>query len=648
VRRESKLAIAAALATAALAASRSVPPTLVGWPLSPDAVEHLAIANALAHGAGFVDPVQWAYYLPAGPPLPAFAVRAPVVPLLLAAPLALGATLSQVLLLHALWASLLAGACVLVAHRFMALPAAIGAGLGIAGSAAWATVASRPLTEATALGALLLVLATVRGVQRSVPGALACAACTLLAWATRPNLGILAPAVVLAALWQAGPRAALRSRALWAYALGFALLHRLVVHAVRELTGAAPYAGYGFLLEVLRIPDAWLYQTRYAGPAAFVTEHASLVAERLLANALGLLRALFVDPSFQWPGWLLLPALWVAVRERGRPASEEGLEARVCLVAALGLALVAVANYAVFDPRRFPLPIAIALWLAGMWALERAGLARAARAAAGARGPEGRRARLWRAAPLAAAALLFAPASAPSLACELRAFAARPPGPPQGRYDDWDPVARAWCPLLDPDALVAAPSPWSFTLWCGNAALRIPSDLVSQAWLARYLDEKRPRYLAASGPRFAALFAASPRLVLRAAQGRSVLYEVAEAEPPDVWRAPPPLACAGRAAECARPRRRLNAGRPPRCTGPPAAPDPVPRRDPLRPSRSPRCMSGAGEKSFGRLLVSRSSTSERLLVASIALEHLVRSRSRSPRPTLSSTCLHVLAIAGRG
>jgi hypothetical protein len=530
---------------AALSALRAVPPTLAGWPLSPDAVEHLAIANALVHGAGFVDPVLWSYYLTEGPPLPAFAVRAPAVPLLLAVPLALGATLSQVLLVHALWASLVAGASVLAARRFMGLAAAAGAGLGIAGSDAWATVASHPWTEATSLAALLGVLATARGALRSVPGALACAACTLVAWGTRPNLGLLAGAVVLAAAWQLGPRAALRSRPLWCYALGFAALHQLVVHAVRGATGLAPYAAYGYLLEVLRVPDAWLYQTRYAGPAAFAAAHAGEVAERVLANALGLLRALCFDPRFHFGGWLLLPAALVAVRERGRSPVEEGFEARICLVLALVLALVAVANFAVFDALRFPLPIAVASWLAGMWALDRAVQRRAAVAS-------GRRAALHRAAPLAAAALLCVPASAPSLARELRALAARRPGPVQERYDGWDDAARAWCRLLEPDALVAAPSPWSFALWCGNASLRIPSDLTSQAWLERYLDEKRPRYLAASGPRFAALFDASPRLVLRAAQGRSFLYEVVDAEPLAVWRAPPPPACAGRAAACPR------------------------------------------------------------------------------------------------
>ena len=552
--RARALALAAAAAVAALAALRAVPPVLAGWPLSPDAVEHLAIANSLVHGAGFVDPVQWSYYLSEDPPLPAFAMRAPVVPLLLAAPLGLGATLAQVLLAHALWASLVAGACVLVARRFMGLPAAAGAALGIAGSSAWAEVASHPWTEATSLAALVLVLATARGALRSVPGALVCAACTLVAWGTRPNLGLLAPAVVLGAAWQLGPRAALRSRPLWAYAFGFALLHRLVVVAVRAWTGLAPYEGYGFLLEVLRIPDAWLYRTHYAGPAAFAAAHAGELASRALANARGLGVALFLDPRLQWAGWLLLPALAVAARERERAEVAEGLEARVCLVLAAGLALAVVANFAVFDTRRFPLPIACASWLAGAWALDRVARRRAGRAT-------GRRAALWRATPLAAAVLLFAGGSGAPLAAELRAMASRAPGPAGERYDSWDAAARAWCPLLEPDALVAAPSPWSVVLWCGNAALRLPSDLASRAWLERFVAEKRPRYLAASGPRFEALFESSERLARRATEGRSFLYEVVDAESPGAWRAPPPLVCAGRAEACPRRPRRSRRSR---------------------------------------------------------------------------------------
>jgi len=82
--------IAGGLCAAALAAARAIPPTLERWQLSPDAVEHLAIAQSLVHGSGFVDPVQWSYYLPDGPPLPAFAIRSPAAPLLPEEPRACG------------------------------------------------------------------------------------------------------------------------------------------------------------------------------------------------------------------------------------------------------------------------------------------------------------------------------------------------------------------------------------------------------------------------------------------------------------------------------------------------------------------------------------------------------------------------------
>ncbi|RIK96790.1 MAG: hypothetical protein DCC71_22195, partial [Proteobacteria bacterium] len=79
---------------------------LAGRPLLPDAVEYLGIAWSWVSGAGFVDPVLYSYYLPGvRPPVPALAMRAPALPVLLAAPLALGASLRAVLIGHAVCAA---------------------------------------------------------------------------------------------------------------------------------------------------------------------------------------------------------------------------------------------------------------------------------------------------------------------------------------------------------------------------------------------------------------------------------------------------------------------------------------------------------------------------------------------------------------
>jgi hypothetical protein len=532
--------IAGAVCVSVLAALRAIPPTLERWQLSPDGVEYLAIAQSLVHGSGFVDPVQWGYYLPDSPPLPAFAIRPPVISLLLALPLGLGATLTQVFVLHAVLASLLVAASVPVAARWMRTPAALGVAFGIASSPSWAWVASQPATEAISLGAVLLVLASLGGVLRSPSRALACSTFTLLAWCTRPNLGLIAPAVALAAAWQLGPRAALCCRPLWSYLIGFLVLQQSTVHSVRLLTGYAPYSGYGFLLEVLRIPDVRQYQLLYAGPWSFIGAHANEILERIGSNTAQLAHALFLDPGFQRVGWLFPLAVALAIRDR----SPTSFAARSCLTVAVGLSLVAIGNYAVFDGRRFPMPIAILLWFAGMWALDRIAVLLAERGG-------GRRPSWWAAAPLAVAAAFLLPTLTPTLARDARALVARrTAGSTVERYGDWDPTARRWCGRLERDAVVASPSPWAFLLWCGNAGLRLPSDLTSQAWLTRFLDEKRPRYLVAGGARYAALFARSPRLVLRTREGRRHLYEVVDAPRSVPWRAPPPLACAGKEAGC--------------------------------------------------------------------------------------------------
>ena len=75
-----------------------LPPTIRGQAFdTPDAIEHLAIANAWVRGSGFVDPIQYNFYLADTAPLPAMAHRAPVVPALLTIPLLLGAGASTTL-----------------------------------------------------------------------------------------------------------------------------------------------------------------------------------------------------------------------------------------------------------------------------------------------------------------------------------------------------------------------------------------------------------------------------------------------------------------------------------------------------------------------------------------------------------------------
>lgn len=520
-----------------------MPFTLERWQLSHDAVEYLGIAHAWLHGAGFVDPILWSFYLPGSPPLPAFALRPPLVPLLFAIPLAGGATLAQVTWIHALWASALVGASVLVARRFMGLPAAVAVGIGLGGSLGWSFVARHPWTEATSVGAFLLVLATARRVTGSIPWALACSLASVLAWCTRPNLALVAPAIALASVWQLGARGALRCRALWAYLLCFVVIHQGLALGVRSLEGHGPYAGYGALIEVLTRADFSRTSIGAADPWTFVAMHRTEILDHVGANAAKLARELLLEPRFHWAGWLFPVALAGAWRGCGPGA----FEVRFCVVTSLLLAFWAVSSWAPFDTRRYPLLVAMPAWFAAMASLEQL----ASRLGTGA-GTPASRARLRRLAPLGVALALYAASAAP-MARELRDLSLRRRGGPALEIlGDWDGTARRWCHRLEPDALVAAPDPWAFLLWCGNAGMRVPSDLRSEADLARFLAERRPRYLVSHGGRRLALLERSPLLVERAREQRRVLFEQVDPPRPDPWRAPPPLACAGKGPSCSR------------------------------------------------------------------------------------------------
>lgn len=530
--------LGAALAVAGLCAALLLPESLRGWWLTEDATEHLAIAHALAHGAGFVDPVQWAFTLPAAPPLPATAVRPPLLPLLLAPPLALGATLSQVMWLHALFASLVAGALVLVASRFMSLPAAAGAALLLVTAPGWRGPALHPWTEITGVACALAVLASAHGVVRSVPRAAVCAACTLLAWLARPNLGALALAVSAAALLELGRRRALRSAAFWSYPLCFAAGVAAAQLWARAATGYGLYAGYTG--EMLAYEEVWSYGKHYVGTLAYVEAHAAEIAAIWRERAGALVRDLCVRPPFHRVGPLLLPGVAYALWARGPGA----LERRVCAFAALGLALVVVLNYAPYEPRYVLFPA-----LAGSLCL----FTLLSDAAAGLEARLGTSARVgavaWAAllpllAPLALVAATTGPAA---VARSLDAWRAARSGETRGT--DPGPFA-ALCAAMEQDAVVASVRPWPTHLWCGNASVMLPLDLAQPDVRARFLSEKQPRYVIARREAPYAWLAAEPAFRERLASGRLVLYERADAAPTARWRGPPPLACAGRAADC--------------------------------------------------------------------------------------------------
>jgi hypothetical protein len=525
-----------------VAASIALPRATARWWLSPDAIEHLAIANAWVHGAGFVDPVQWSYHLDVGPPLPAGSVRPPLLPLLLAIPLALGADLSGVLLLHSLWACAVVGVTAFVASGFMGLGAAAAAGLLLAAAPGWTFLTGAPLTEATGLAALLAVVAAAPGVLRAAPRALLCAALVWVAWLARPNLAALLPAVAVATAWELGVREALRSRSWWALWLGFGLLVLVTQLAVAAVTGSALYSGYD--PELLSVREAWLYGREPVGTWSFVSSHAGEIAEIAARRVERVAAGLYLGKAaeWQWAGWLaVLGVPWALLRSR------DGVVAhRLNAFCALGFALLAVLNYAGFEPRYLLVPVVCGS-LCGLAALDSA--LRRLRHALGERGLA-RPAAALSALP-AAAALLWVtlgpggPATLRSWRlwdAERRAFLAR---------DYLDDPHTLLCRYMDPDALVVAANPWRVTAICGNAALREPRNLTVRGIGPHFLAEKQPAYVVAERGPASAWLARRRSLRAVASQGELELFEVigpgVRSRP---WRAPPPLVCAGRGAEC--------------------------------------------------------------------------------------------------
>jgi hypothetical protein len=551
-KRRNWLTPVTALGVALTSALLSLPHALAGGFLSPDSVEHLAIANAWIHGAGFVCPVQWHYYLAETVPLPAFAIRPPVVPLLAAIVFAFGATVRGVIVLHAVWASLITAAMFLVASRFMRRPAAAAAALMLSQSKAWVLLSATPLTEATAVGSYLLVLATARAVTRSVPAALVCAVATLLAWLTRPNLGALVLAVAAAALWELGPKRGIRNASTWVYVLGFSGLCALIYLTVTAATGHAPYAGYGIVGETFRVEERWQYQREWIGTWAFIQSHADEIFQQMGARVAQLYHAICLRPLFLYVGWLIPPAVFYAL---WRPR-DGMLEHRINALSVLGFSLIIIMNYAAFDSVRYPLMVAVPTWLCALAMLDDA-----------AQSLERRLRRRWNgwfvslpgALPLAAAVLLLI-SGLPPKTLTFTAISWQ-------RYQEHDIEAilaakvgadwRELCPYTHKDAIIATYFPGACVMWCGNAAVRLPLDLSSRELQDRFIAEKHPRYFITPREHAFRWLRDATRFREITSSGPLTLFEVRNPTPKSQpWRAPPPLICAGMGPDCARRLRR--------------------------------------------------------------------------------------------
>ncbi len=550
------VALLGGLVVAVLLGVLTVPNALGAWWLSPDAIVHVAIANAWVHGSGFVDPVKYHWYLAAGVPFPAFASRGPVVPALIALPLKLGASISETAAIHAVWASLIAGAMVPVAARFMRLPAAIGAALLFGLSPAWRFVSHTLWTEATAWGSCLLVLVTSRGVVRDVRGGLLCGAATVLAMLTRANLGILAVAVIFAAIQEMGPSKALRSRSFWSYIMACVLIYKGAGLWIEYSTGQVLYSAYAAITENINNADLDYYQKVYMGTWYYIELHAREIF-KVMGTRLGdLYDALCIDPLYNYVGWLMVPAALYALLSTG-PGS---LERRITALSALAFSAVVVANYSGYEAVRYPLLGAGSAALCGLAMLDSLSYRLERRL------PASRSqwfAPFLRITPLLLVLFLVSSLGAgkavtTSLDTLRRwkqfgtseAIAVSVFQPP-------DADVRTLCRHMDEDAVVSAYMPWSYLAWCGNAGVLLPVDIANPEWQKKFIEENQPRYFVWDGNQNSSWLSYSPLVHEIARSGRLILYEVTRSmRRENPWVAPPPIACAGKDPDCARALRR--------------------------------------------------------------------------------------------
>ncbi|MCP3984111.1 MAG: hypothetical protein GY723_06965 [bacterium] len=499
----------------------ALPTVLAVVTLPADAIGYVATARNWIEGRGFVDPIVYSYYLPgASSPIPAIAVRPPIVPILFALPLYLGAGLVGLGVLHALWSAWVGASILWVGRRFMSLPAATAAAIGVAWSHNWWRSSTQLLTETTSVGAMLALLAVTPRALRTPWGAAGLAVATLIAWLVRPNLAGFTAVVVVAAVWSWGARSAFRSRPLWTYLVVFVLLQQVTGVLLSAIHGFAPYAHYGVMAETLSTIDVRSYQAEYGGALDHAVRHAGEIASILVANLRATATQLLFRPDYLFVGWLVLPGVVYGLSRR----SEEGLLPALCTFAALAFMTIGILTGWGYDVTRYPLLGVTCFWLLGFASID-----------AAVQRFLDRRAERGKPAP---AYLRGAPLAMMLLAClaiiprtetwvfvnrhlEVKHPVPRLQGPPGSNR-----VSLAFCPRMHADAIVTSPDPWSIYYWCGNAGYLIPRDLSDLHWLHAYLDEMKPGYLITELATEQAVFDRSPRLVSVDRFADIRLYEV--------------------------------------------------------------------------------------------------------------------------
>lgn len=440
--------------------------------IGPDAVEHVSIANALAGGHGFVNPVQWYFTLPGPPPLAAAASRAPLMPLLLAASFWLGADLPQAMYIHVLFSTLIIVGLYLVGTRFMRPLFSATAALAIALTGTWKAAAAAPLTEVTAVGAFLLVVATARFAGRSTWGAITCGLATVVAWLARPNLAPLGLAVFVAlCVDRFGPRRE-PWRPLAIYLTVWLGVTSLVSGVSQMLTGHVPYEAYGHSFEHFPATRALRFGLEYVGTIPFVSEHWTLVLKAMTSNAALLGGVLFTMPAFFYAGWWLVLGL-VSI---GRAPARASVEERVLLLSSLGFCAIIILTYPVIDVRRYPLFPAIGALLVGFAALDRC-----------VRWGQRRWVVLssrWMA-PVSMALLFAVAVSSIAPIWVIPADEVMVAGGLEG------PI----CDVIEPGRMVMTDDPWTTHWECGNPSIRVPSNFKNAQVRAQVLERFRPVYL---------------------------------------------------------------------------------------------------------------------------------------------------------
>lgn len=447
--------------------------SLYSWFIdNKDHIEFLSTAQYFIHGNGFVNPVKSVFTVEAPSPIPAFAYRGALYPLLLALFLKISPHLLNLKILNACLASLAPLLTFLVSRKIMNEKAAFLGVLLFFTSPGWIFVVQTPWSEPLICILWLIPLACCMSLKPGWGQSLLTGLAAGLAWTVKPQLGFFVPLLGLNLLATTGWKPFIRNRFYWGTALTYFIFTFSIKLIYHQATGTWPYQAYAAWLGVLRNRDVLMVNVPESGSVIhFVFTNIHSLFLSWIRNVATFARV-FLSGYYSVLIFLFLPAILSGFKKNRNQSVPFFLSISVVALTALNWFLWSITD----ATRSYLLPMLLLHLLCMVYAqkwIDR-----------------------YFKQLLVVFCLLFVPWMAWRFGAQREAYLHDP------RAKDFPVLAEHYAPFCSQwdNRILAAYNGWNYHVICGNPVVILPFDLDNEAHTNTFIDKEKVTSILAPEP----------------------------------------------------------------------------------------------------------------------------------------------------